>query len=247
MTDVPPCPDCGLPHVTRHGTPSCTGHAKHTARPEKRRPDGRPSPCTQPPLKGLDVCAVHGGKAPRAKAAAEKRVAEQTARRELARLGQPRVIDPGAAILDLVHWTAGEVQFWRHKVVQLAETDEEALTWGMTSSTDKTSGQWPGTDVTHSASEPVAYKLMVDASNRLERYATAALKAGVEERRVRLAEQQGQIAVELIRRILDALYAALVASGISEDLLRAAWAAAVEEVVPREIRAMDALTRGETR
>jgi hypothetical protein len=43
------------------------------------------------------------------------------------------------------------------------------------------------------------------SSDRLATYAAAALKAGVEERRVRLAEAQGAAVAAAIRSILDQL------------------------------------------
>jgi hypothetical protein len=48
--------------------------------------------------------------------------------------------------------------------------------------------------------------MLQQASDRLASYAAAALKAGVEERRVRLAEQQGALVAQAIRNILDALH-----------------------------------------
>ena len=68
--------------------------------------------------------------------------------------------------------------------------------------------------------------MWVDAQDRLARYATAALRAGVEERRVRLAEDQGALVAQVIRRILDRL-------DLSE------WQAEmVGSVVPEELRAL---------
>lgn len=259
MADATPCARCGgTPHLTRWGTPACTGHSKTTKRP-----------CTAPPMRGQDVCRMHGGAARQNRAAGQRRVAEQAAERAVRTLGLPVDITPTDALLEEVRWTAGHVAWLREKVQELRpktdpavdpDDDGEAelpsrhpdharhgLTWGTTQVVHKRSGEFPGTDTTEAAGPSVWYELYHRERQHLVVVSQAAIRAGVEERRVRLAEQQGQIAVELIRRILDALYAALVASGISEDLLRAAWAAAVEEVVPREIRAMDALTRGETR
>lgn len=248
-TPIPTCPDCGLPHVTRHGHQACTGHAKHTARPEKRRPDGKPTPCTRPPLAGLNVCGAHGGRSPQAKVIGQRRVEAQAAEQAVRTLGLPIDITPTEALLEEVRWTAGHVAWLRDKVQELGdrpfdpaddEADPHPLVWGTTKV--KSGGDDSGT--TNEAKPSIWYELYHRERQHLVAVSMAALKAGVEERRVRLAEQQGQIAVELIRRILDALYAALVASGISEDLLLQAWEAAVADVVPREIRAMDALTRG---
>lgn len=191
------CRRCKRPHTTRTGAQACTGHISSGPR--------KGQPCANPPLHGADVCRYHGGAAGQVRAAAATRAQEAAAARELARLGRPVEIHPSDALLDLVHWTAGEVQFWRQRVVDLADRDEAALTWGKKSSVRKTSGQWPGKDTTSAAAPHVAYVMLTDASNRLAGYCAAALKAGVEERRVRLAEQQGDLVAEAIRRILDAL------------------------------------------
>jgi hypothetical protein len=47
--------------------------------------------------------------------------------------------------------------------------------------------------------------MLVQAQDKLADYATAALKAGVEERRVRLAENQGALVAQAIRQVLDQL------------------------------------------
>ena len=56
----------------------------------------------------------------------------------------------------------------------------------------------------------VAYKLMVDAQDRLARYAASALKAGIEERRVRLAESQGAQLAGVVQAVLAGMLAAVV-------------------------------------
>ncbi|RMI47594.1 hypothetical protein EBO15_01450 [Actinomadura harenae] len=62
----------------------------------------------------------------------------------------------------------------------------------------------------------------------LARVAKAALDAGVAERQVRLAEQQGELLAGAINRILDGL-----------NLSSEQWAR-VADVVPRELRAVSA-------
>lgn len=162
--------------------------------------------CRRPPVPGGTRCRLHGGASPQAQAKAQERLAVAAAEREVVRLGARRDIHPAEALLELVHWTAGEVDYWRAKVVQLAETDEDALTWGMTTEVHKGSGEFPGTDTTSEAAPNVAYRMLTDASNRLAAYAAAALKAGVEERRVRLAEKQGALVADVIRGILTDLH-----------------------------------------
>lgn len=129
---------------------------------------------------GIGPCKLHGGSTPAHHTAA---VATQ-AKRDVILFGARRDVDPAEALLELVQWTAGEVDYWRQRVRSL---DEAALTWGVTKV--KEDGHDKGT--TYEAKPNIAYSMLVEASNRLERYAGSALKAGVDERRVRVAESQG--------------------------------------------------------
>lgn len=101
-----------------------------------------------------------------------------------------------------MHWTAGEVAYWRQVVTEVAEhNDGKDLLWGTTKT--KEGGDDRGT--TKEAKPHIAYTLLERASDRLAQYATAALKAGVDERRVQLAERQGDLVASVIRNILDRL------------------------------------------
>lgn len=206
----------------------CTATAKATG---KR--------CQRPAILGGSVCFRHGGAAPQVRASADARVAAQRAAIEAAKHGLvvPREVDPGAALLEAIHSAAGEVDYWRSVVAQI---DPDALTWGVTQATTKKGKR----KITEAAGATAAYKLFVDAQDRLARYAASALKAGIEERRVRLAESQGQALAGVVRsvlgRMLDATIALLRAQGVDDAeivaALREGWAAAVAEVVPQEVR-----------
>ena len=162
-------------------------------------------PCKAYAMKGQTVCSAHGGRSPQARAAGERRVAEERAAKVAARLAQPVDTDPARALLDLVSSAAGEVAYWRARVDEIQDRDEKRLTSGLTKITE---GKDRGGVTTLRTVETVAaieYRMWVGAQERLARYATAALRAGVEERRVRIAEDLGSHMVGLIRRILDRL------------------------------------------
>lgn len=180
--------------------------------------------CRRPSMKGGTVCASHGGKSPQVKAAAARRLAEQEAAKAVRLFAAPVDIDPARALVELVQWTAGEVAYWREQVRALADGNPEALTWGITR--EKQGGEDHGT--TLEAKPNVAYLMLTDAQDRLAKYATAALKAGVEERRVKLAEDQGALVAQVIRSILDQL------NLTSEQQAR------VPEVVPAQLRLLTA-------
>lgn len=177
-------------------------------------------------VKGATVCRMHGGSSPQARQAAARRVQEERAAKAAQRLAQPVTTDPSQALLDLVSSAAGEVAYWRNRVDEIQDRDEKRLTSGLTKITE---GKDRGGVTTLRTVETVAaieYRMWVDAQERLARFAAAALRAGVEERRVRLAEDQGALVAQVIRRILDRL-------DLSE------WQAEmVGSVVPEELRAL---------
>lgn len=187
-----------------------------------KRTDGEP--CKAWAVTGLKVCRVHGASSPRSKAKRARALAEEKAAKAMRLFAEPVDIDPARALVELVQWTAGEVAYWREQVRALADGNPEALTWGIVR--EKVGGEDYGTTL---ESKPnVAYLMLTDAQDRLAKYAAAALKAGVEERRVKLAEDQGELVAQVIRSILDQL------NLTSEQQAR------VPEVVPAQLRLLTA-------
>lgn len=178
---APPCPRCGQTHT------ACKAHT--TAG----------NPCKAPPVRDMAVCRVHGGSSPRALQARNRRDQENAAREDAARFAARTDIHPADALLELVHYQAGIVDYWRGRV---EDVEDEDLEWGVTR--EKTGGDDAGT--TSEAAPHIAYRLLTEAQDKLAAYAAAALKAGVDERRVRLAENQGALVAQAIRGILDALH-----------------------------------------
>ncbi|QFG09625.1 hypothetical protein HYQ00_gp81 [Arthrobacter phage TripleJ] len=184
-------------------------------------------PCGLPPVPGATRCGRHGGKAPQVKAAAERRIAEQEAKEQVTKavrtLGLPVDVDPGKALLDEIHWTAGHVAWLREKVQEL-EADE--LVWGKEKHEDGVGPQGVVDVTTEKAAPSVWYDLYLKEREHLAKVCALALRAGIEERRVKLAENQGLLVADVIRRILNAL-------GLTpeQQLL-------VPEIVPRELRAL---------
>jgi hypothetical protein len=215
-----PCERCGQTH------PGCTGHTKNGPRAGQ--------PCARPCKPG-ETCNSHGGAAPQVARARARREQEAEAARQVATLGLAVDITPTDALLQEVQWTAGHVHWLRSKVQEL---DEQELVWGMTAESEKDSDKnGRETSSKMSAKPSIWYDLYAKERAHLVVVCTAALKAGVEERRVRLAEQQGDLVAAVIGRILDAMLVALVAAGLG-DTLRAVWSETVPVVVPRELRAI---------
>lgn len=208
MADPTVCPTCDTPH----NPAKCGGHAKSTGKQ-----------CTSWPIKGGRVCIKHGGKAGQVRAAADRRLAQKALTDAVATYGLPVDVSPTDALLDEVRWTAGHVAWLRARVQEL---EEATLSWGTRQIVDKQSGESPGVDTTEGAAPPVLLDLYQRERKHLLDVCKAAIAAGIEERRVRLAESQGALLADVIRRILDDLN------------LSAEQAARVPEVVPRHLRAV---------
>ena len=200
-------------------TPTWADHHRCTA----TRTDG--TRCRRNRMKGQTVCAAHGGRSPQAKAKAAERIARQKELDRAMKIIQARTdIDPATALLEAVQYAAGEVDYWRSRVNTLPDEDVAGM---LTTKTEEGVTSQGMVDVTtREAARHVYLTELHDAQDRLVRYAAAALKAGIEERRVRVAEQQGHALAEVIRRILTQL-------NLSPD-----QQTLVGTVVPAELRAI---------
>lgn len=190
-------PACGLPH------PRCSAHSKRTGRP-----------CGAVPKTGQTVCRTHGGKSPQALAKAEERQIEAAATRALASMGVAVPTDPGQALLDLVAEAAGNVAFLRHQVQQLEQrasptvvrTDEDG--YSVETGGQTLAGPTGSTAKPFEAAPHVLVGMYESWCDRLAKYSEMALRAGVEERRVRLVEADAA-------RMFTAIAAALNAAGLN--------------------------------
>lgn len=186
-----------------------------------RKTDG--SPCPNWAMIGQLVCSAHGGRAAQSKAKAAERVTEGKILRAMQTYGLPLDISPGDALLDEVRYTAGHVAWLRGKVRELEDRD---LVWGVTEEAEKNATEFKGTDTTYGAKPNVWVDLYMRERAHLVAVAKAAIAAGIEERKVRLAEQQGALVAMVIRGIL----ADLKLTPDQREL--------VAEVVPRRLRAL---------
>lgn len=177
-------------------TPKCKAKNKHG------------KPCQAYPVKGATVCKAHGGLAPQVKAKAQKRYKQQQqqakAAKALARLGEPQHIDPTTALLDLIRFKAGEVAWYRHKISELG-TDHE-LIWGTQKHTETSSTMGPSETTTTGPQAHMWLQLMHKAEDQLARFSTEALRAGIEERRIRLEEQQAEVLAHFAQELMATLH-----------------------------------------
>jgi len=189
------CDRCGQPHHR------CTGH---------KRVDGVERPCKAWPIRGAEVCGAHGGRAPQVRAAAAARLAEAEARAVAATFGVPRAVDPGQALLEEVHRTAGHVA-WLASVVAGLERDE--VVWGVAEETDRPAVYGEdgmqiggGLEVKRKAVPNAWVVLYQQERKHLAAVAKAAIDAGVSERLVQVYEQIASSYVQVLERVLDELH-----------------------------------------
>ncbi len=198
-----------------HDKPKCGG---------KRRGEGAGKTCTRPAGWGTDHagagrCKLHGGSTQSHTVAGRKTLAT----RAVATFGLPREVDPRDALLEEVYRAAGAVDFLQSKVREL---EADAVIWGKAEEVEKQAGEFPGVDVTHKASVNVWVELYNRERKHLVDVCRVAIAAGIEERRVRLAEQQGAMLAGVIKNILGDLDLSPEQQG------------RVGEVVPRHLRAV---------
>jgi hypothetical protein len=178
---------------------------------------------------------MHGGKSPLALSAAERRKESRMALLAVETFGLPREVDAHTALLEELYRTVGAVE-WLGAVV--ADLERHDVVWGTTKI--KEGGDDRGT--TEAAAVNVWVQLWQAERKHLVAVSKACIDAGIEERRVRLAESQGAMLAGVMRAVLDAMFGALVDALGSYDaavgVLRDRWPVLVAEIVPSQIRAV---------
>lgn len=129
-------------------------------------------------------------------------IQHRKAAKAVATYGLPAGVDPHDALLEEVHRTAGHVR-WIGDII--AELESEELIWGITEVANKHATEFPGTDVKQQAAPNVWLELYHRERAHLVKVAKAAIDAGIDERRVQLAEEQGRVIVDVLRATLTDL------------------------------------------
>lgn len=168
--------------------------------------------CDADAVLGDTRCTIHGGKSDSFTAGRIRRTAQahvgrgpldlavragwitvskEVAEREVP-FGAPIQVDPGVALLQEIHRTAGHVAWLERKVRTMKES---AIVWGKVAvEEEKKEGGGPTGDYTlvrrqQASTVNVWWQLYQKEREHLARISLAAIKAGIEERRVRLAER----------------------------------------------------------
>jgi len=148
---------------------------------------------------GIGKCKFHGGSTPNhIKAAAGEQLAVL--------LGEEIETDPLNALMWCIRLAAGEVAFWK---LQIAELEEH---------------EWYE-DTIAGKQMALAGRELRHARDALANYSSQAIKLGLQERQVRMAEMYGSMLSSFVKSILDPIMPHLSEEGrkMIPQVVREAW------------------------
>lgn len=186
------------------------------------------------PTPGVGRCKLHGGNTPSHRRRAERAEAELA----VATYGLPREVDPRAALLEEVHRTAGHVAWLGQLVAELEHGGSGYRQDTIVDGEEERTIYVPLTGLKQLSKDgkfekpSVWVELYQQERRHLREVCRDAASAGVEERAVRLAEQQGMALAGAVRAILGDL-------NLSQEQL-----ALVPAVVPKHLRALSSNGNG---
>lgn len=151
---------------------------------------------------GIGACKKHGGNTADGLAAAGAR--------EAAVMGAPLDIDPFQALLWCVQIAAGEVEWLNGEIAQLDEAVVTPITRveseGVSYDDEGNREPWhKHTKTEHKQELNLMLKVRHQALDRLANYSAMCIKAGIEERQVRIAERYGETIARLLEGVLTEL------------------------------------------
>lgn len=166
--------------------------------------NGRGAPCRAWAVQGATVCVAHGGAAPQVKAAAARRLARARLNGDLDQLlGELEVEAAGRhpvdVLLDAVHRANAMAQVLGALVGGLRTDGLPAV------AAEGDHGRLWGRNHLGDGAQHVLVEMYGQWLDRAARAAKLALDAGVEERRVRLAEDQAQLIARMMLSFAEAL------------------------------------------
>lgn len=195
------CPTCNRPFadaiaLARHAqrTVPCAGTSKTRVG----------EPCDTCVTRPKTVCRFHGGAAPQVRAAVESRRSSQRAERAVAEFALARDIEPQRALLEALHRWAGVVAYLGGVIGDFTSDDDlKQLSRG-----------------SEQFERPAVWVELYNTGLReMAKVAKACLDAGIDERRIALAEEHGRTLDGVLRRVLTAVFSGLAALGLRADVL----------------------------
>lgn len=221
------CDRCGRAHW-RDDRPTCRGH-------RNRRGDQPLMPCMKHPGAGAFVCERHGGAAPQVRAAQENRLIERRVAADLASIGVqiPPAMHPVTVLMQQMAISCVAERWLAARVAELDVPDPKADgpladVVGIDDEGEPILVQpirmLYGPDHNGELAPHVLWTMWNRERERLAMLAERAMKAGVSEAMVRLAQAQGEAIVGLFVRVVDRL-------GLPSDVRTEALDAIHEELV----------------
>lgn len=218
LIGLPTCKKCNQVHVKPNGRASCRAHSARTG-----------AMCKAYPVPGGTVCETHGGVQQRNSRAVQEIYRQQRMEHAREMLGLVDYdLTPEEALLQTVRESAANVAFYRARVQEIvgeADLDDPThpLIWGVTQNVSTGASATPGDDETSAAGANVWLTLYKEERELLLKASAAAVRAGIAERKIQLAEMGAEIIVGRIRQIINAL-------NLSPEQMRQA-----DVVIPRQI------------
>ena len=203
------CDKCNDPHVNQFGRRTCSAH----------KTGGRGA-CGRYPVEGHHVCPAHGGNNALTRATGQRNLRE-AAVMEILRLNvkdidtrhstrspDEQLLDEVARSAQMVEWLAEQVA--KLDVPDLQDQGAFAGLVGVDPDTGEPIEQQNrnlliGPDNVGNTSPHVYLTLLNQERDRHVKFCDTAIRAGISERLVRIAEQQGAQMVEVIRATVDAI------------------------------------------
>jgi hypothetical protein len=177
---------------------------------------------------GTGHCKIHGGSTPGGTLYAAKQ--------EVAIMGREIDLTPAEGLLLCVRIAAGEVGYCTQRIGDLVEGQEyeqtkREKTVTYISKQGEAAGGVIETEDVEERQLNVWIRMRQSCTDRLAKYAKMALDAGVAERQVRLAEQQGAMIAEILRAVLTDLKVDLSAPDTRAVVRRHLMAAQPKDVL----------------
>jgi hypothetical protein len=175
--------------------------------------------CNNPPIKGMEVCRMHGGSAPQAREAAARRVAHQqiqaAAEAVLAHEGITSVEDPLNELGKLASASTAMMNALGARVNSLQELEHFS-----------TAAQF-------SPAIKAEVQMYERAMDRTHRLLDSLVKHGYAERQVTIAETEALLVAGVIRRVVAGLGLTPAQQEQAQTLLADEFRALEQQAVPR--------------
>lgn len=156
-----------------------------------------------------------------------KQAQEEIAKAGVDAFALPINIEPHQALMEELHRTAGIVAFYEAQIRDLDDTSQLTGPVG-------TAGTALDTDLEHhpKAEANIWVRLHQDERAHLVKVAETCIKAGIEERQVKIAEEQGALIANAIKGLLTTLEISLAQPKVRQAVRQALMDISNQQAIP---------------